>query len=324
MDDRIRIGISQCLLGAQVRWDGGHKRDGFLVETFGRYVDWVPVCPEVESGLPVPRETLRLVRSPKGGVTVNGVLVRLIFPRSGGDWTDEMAGWAEARTRKLESERLDGYILKKDSPSCGMTRVKVYGDTGPSVRHGRGVFAEALLSRFPDLPVEEEGRLNDPRLRENFVERVFAYHRLNALFEARWTVGTLVRFHTAHKLTLLAHQPAAYQALGRLVARAKALPREELKARYRREFMDALATVATPAKHANVLQHMLGHLRGAIDAAARDEILGLIDEHRRGVVPLIVPLTLLRHYVRRLEVEYLLGQTYLEPHPRELALRNHV
>ena len=324
MDDRIRIGISQCLLGAQVRWDGGHKRDGFLVETFGRYVDWVPVCPEVESGLPVPRETLRLVRSPKGGVTVNGVLVRLIFPRSGGDWTDEMAGWAEARTRKLESERLDGYILKKDSPSCGMTRVKVYGDTGPSVRHGRGVFAEALLSRFPDLPVEEEGRLNDPRLRENFVERVFAYHRLNALFEARWTVGTLVRFHTAHKLTLLAHQPAAYQALGRLVARAKALPREELKARYRREFMEALATVATPAKHANVLQHMLGHLRGAIDAAARDEILGLIDEHRRGVVPLIVPLTLLRHYVRRLEVEYLLGQTYLEPHPRELALRNHV
>lgn len=324
MDDRIRIGISQCLLGAQVRWDGGHKRDGFLVETFGRYVDWVPVCPEVESGLPVPRETLRLVRSPKGGVTVNGVLVRLIFPRSGGDWTDEMAGWAATRIRQLESERLDGYILKKDSPSCGMARVKVYGDTGPSVRTGRGIFAEALLSRFPDLPVEEEGRLNDPRLRENFVERVFAYHRLNALFEARWTVGGLVRFHTAHKLTLLAHQPAAYQALGRLVAGAKALPREALKTRYRREFMAALAIVATPAKHANVLQHMLGHLRGAIDAAARDEILGLIDEHRRGVVPLVVPLTLLRHYVRRLEVDYLQGQTYLEPHPRELALRNHV
>ena len=324
MDDRIRIGISQCLLGAQVRWDGGHKRDGFLVETFGRYVDWVPVCPEVESGLPMPRETLRLVRSPKGGVTVNGVLVRLIFPRSGGDWTDEMAGWAATRIRQLESERLDGYILKRDSPSCGMARVKVYGDTGPSVRTGRGIFAEALLSRFPDLPVEEEGRLNDPRLRENFVERVFAYHRLNALFEARWTVGGLVRFHTAHKLTLLAHQPAAYQALGRLVAGAKALPREALKTRYRREFMAALAIVATPAKHANVLQHMLGHLRGAIDAAARDEILGLIDEHRRGVVPLVVPLTLLRHYVRRLEVDYLQGQTYLEPHPRELALRNHV
>jgi len=324
MGDRIRIGISQCLLGAHVRWDGGHKRDGFLVGTFGQHVDWVPVCPEVESGLPVPRETLRLVRSPRGGVPVNGVLVRLIFPKSGGDWTDEMAGWAETRVRQLEGERLDGYILKRDSPSCGMARVKVYGDTGPSARVGRGVFAEALLARFPDLPVEEEGRLSDPRLRENFVERVFAYHRLTALFGGRWTLGGLVAFHTAHKLTLLAHQPAAYRALGRLVAEAKAQPRDALKARYRRDFMAALSVVATPAKQANVLQHMLGHLRGRIDASARDEILGLIDEHRRGIVPLIVPLTLLRHYVRRERIEYLEGQTWLDPHPRELALRNHV
>jgi uncharacterized protein YbgA (DUF1722 family)/uncharacterized protein YbbK (DUF523 family) len=324
MDDRIRIGISQCLLGAKVRWDGGHKRDGFLVETFGRYVEWVPVCPEVESGLPVPRETLRLVRSPKGGVSVNGVLVRLIFPKSGGDWTDEMAEWAEARVAQLAAARLDGYILKKDSPSCGMTRVKVYGDTGPSAPVGRGVFAEALLARLPNLPVEEEGRLNDPRLRENFVERVFAYHRLSTLFAGPWKVGDLVRFHTAHKLTLLAHQPAAYRAMGQLVAGAKALPREALKERYVREFMAALSVLATPAKHANVLQHMLGYLRGVIDASARAEILELIDEHRRGIVPLIVPLTLLRHYVKRQQIAYLEGQSYLEPHPRELALRNHV
>jgi uncharacterized protein YbgA (DUF1722 family)/uncharacterized protein YbbK (DUF523 family) len=323
MSDSLRIGISRCLLGEEVRWDGGHKRDGFLVGTFGRYVEWVPVCPEVESGLPVPRETLRLVRSPYGGVDVNGVRVRMVF-RSGGDWTDEMAEWAAARVGQLEKERLDGYILKKDSPSCGMTRVKVYGDEGPSERVGRGVFAEALMARFPHLPVEEEGRLNDPRLRENFVERIFAYHRLTALFSGRWTVGTLVAFHTAHKLTLLAHQPAAYRALGRLVADAKALPRAEVKAAYMADFMAAMAVVATPAKHANVLQHMLGHLRGKIDAAARDEILGLIDELRRGVVPLIVPLTLLGHYVRRHQVAYLEGQTYLEPHPRELALRNHV
>lgn len=319
----LRIGISRCLLGDEVRWDGGHKRDGFLVGTFGRYVEWVPVCPEVESGLPVPRETLRLVRSPYGGVPVNGIPVRLIFP-SGGDWTDEMAGWAATRVRHLEAERLDGYILKKDSPSCGMTRVKIYGDTGPSERTGRGLFAEALLARMPDLPVEEEGRLNDPRLRENFVERVFAYRRLKALFTGRWTVGDLVRFHTAHKLTLLAHRPEAYRALGRLVAEAKALPRDEVRATYTHDFMAAMAVVATPARHANVLRHMLGHLRGKTDEAARDEILGLIDEHRRGLVPLIVPLTLLRHYVRRAKVAYLEGQTYLEPHPRELALRNHV
>jgi uncharacterized protein YbgA (DUF1722 family)/uncharacterized protein YbbK (DUF523 family) len=324
MDDRIRIGISQCLLGAEVRWDGGHKRDGFLVETFGRYVEWVPVCPEVESGLPVPRETLRLVRSPKGGVTVNGVLVRLIFPKSGGDWTDEMAEWAEARLHQLEARRLDGFILKKDSPSCGMTRVKVHADEGPSERVGRGLFAGALLARFPNLPVEEEGRLNDPRLRENFVERVFAYHRLTALFAGRWTTDDLVRFHTSHKLALLAHQPTAHRALGRLVAEAKARPRDELRDRYVSGFMAAMSVLATPARHANVLRHMLGHLRGKIDAPVRDEILGLIDEHRRGIVPLIVPLTLLRHYVTRHQVEYLDGQTYLEPHPRELALRNHV
>lgn len=319
----LRIGISRCLLGDEVRWDGGHKRDGFLVGTIGRHVEWVPVCPEVESGLPVPRETLRLMRSPYGGVPVNGIPVRLVF-RSGGDWTDEMAGWAATRVRELERERLDGYILKKDSPSCGMTRVKIHGESGPGARVGRGLFAEALATHFPDLPVEEEGRLNDPRLRENFIERVFAYHRLKALFEGRWTVGDLVRFHTAHKLTLLAHRPEAYRALGRLVAEAKALPRAEVKATYMHDFMAAMAVVATPARHANVLQHMLGHLRGRIDASARDEILGLIDEHRRGIVPLIVPLTLLRHYVRRAAVEYLEGQTYLEPHPRELALRNHV
>jgi uncharacterized protein YbgA (DUF1722 family)/uncharacterized protein YbbK (DUF523 family) len=323
VDGRIRIGISQCLLGAEVRWDGGHKRDGFLVGTFGRYVEWVPVCPEVESGLPVPRETLRLVRSPYGGVDVNGVRVRLVF-KSGGDWTDEMAEWAAARVRTLEAESLDGYVLKKDSPSCGMTRVRIHGESGPAERIGRGLFAEALLTRMPELPVEEEGRLNDPRLRENFVERVFAFQRLKTLFAGRWTVGALVAFHTAHKLTLLAHQPATYRALGRLVAEARALPRAEVRARYVRDFMAAMSVLATPRKHANVLQHMLGHLRRHIDDQARDEILGLIDEHRRGVVPLVVPLTLLRHYVRRHAIGYLEGQTYLEPHPRELALRNHV
>ncbi|MGE0040154.1 MAG: YbgA family protein [Vicinamibacterales bacterium] len=323
-EDRIRIGISRCLLGDAVRWDGGHKRDSFLADTFGRYVDWVPVCPEVESGLPVPRETMRLVASPEGGATVNGRLVRLVFPRSHGDWTDEMVAYSARRVKALAVDDLDGFILKNNSPSCGMERVKIHHENGQAEKKGRGLFAEALLARYPDLPVEEEGRLSDPRLRENFVERVFAYRRLKALLAGRWTVGDLVRFHTAHKLTLLAHQPSAYRELGRLVAGAKGMPRAALRDEYVGSFMRAMRVIATPAKHANVLQHMLGHLRGLIDPGDRDELLGLIDDHRRGLVPLVVPITLLRHHVRRLGVAYLAGQTYLAPHPRELALRNHV
>lgn len=311
-------------MGDAVRWDGGHKRDAYLVEVFGPQVTWVPVCPEVESGLPVPRPTLRLERSPEGGVEVNGILVRLIMPRSGGDWTDEMAGYAAQRVKALAAADLDGFILKRDSPSCGLDRVKVYGGGGAGERKGRGVFTEALVRVLPHLPMEEEGRLTDPKLRENFIERVFAHARLRAMFSARWTIGSLVRFHTVHKLTLLAHQPTAYQSLGRLVARAKGMPRADLREAYTAQFMAALSVVATPARHVNVMEHMLGYLRDQVDQDARDEMRRLVHDYRRGVVPLIVPLTLLHHYARRHKVEYLLGQTYLEPHPRELALRNHV
>jgi uncharacterized protein YbgA (DUF1722 family)/uncharacterized protein YbbK (DUF523 family) len=321
----VRIGISRCLLGDEVRWDGGHKRDAYLVEIFGPQVTWVPVCPEVESGLPVPRPTMRLEHSPEGGTLVNGILVRLIMPRTGGDWTDEMATWSQKRLRELAATNLDGFILKRDSPSCGLERVKIYGGGGGvGERKGRGLFAEALLAACPDLPVEEEGRLTDARLRENFIERVFAHARLRALFAGRWTVGDLVRFHTTHKLALLAHRPATYKALGSLVATAKGRPRDEVRAAYTRGFMDGLRPIATPARHVNVMHHMLGHLRGLVDLATRDEMLGIVEEYRKGHVPLVVPLTLLHHYAKRHKVAYLLGQTYLEPHPRELALRNHV
>ena len=321
----VRIGISRCLLGDEVRWDGGHKRDAYLVDIFGPQVTWVPVCPEIESGLPVPRPTMRLEHSPEGGALVNGILVRLIMPRTGGDWTDEMAGWARQKAQTLAGQHLDGFILKRDSPSCGLERVKIYGGGGGvGERKGRGLFAEALLAACPDLPVEEEGRLTDARLRENFIERVFAHARLSALFAGRWTVGDLVRFHTAHKLTLLAHRPATYKALGTLVAHAKGRARDEVRAEYAHAFMDGLRAIATPVRHVNVMHHMMGHLRGLVDAGARDEMLDLIEEYRKGHVPLVVPLTLLHHYAKRHKVAYLLGQTYLEPHPRELALRNHV
>ena len=312
----IRIGISACLLGQQVRFDGGHKRDAFLTETFARFVEWVPVCPEVECGFGTPREAMRLVRVEHG--------VRLLTIKTGIDLTTPMERFSRSRVSALAREDLSGYVLKKDSPSCGLHRVKVYDRHGTPARDGRGLFAAALVEAFPHLPVEEEGRLADPRLRDNFVERVFAYWRLRGLFAARWTVGDLVRFHTAHKLLLLAHAPEAYRQLGRLVAGARGVSRRDLERRYEDGFMRVLAQLATARRHTNVLQHMAGYFKDRLDAASKRELAEAIADYRRGLVPLVVPLTLLRHHVRMLDVTYLAGQMYLQPHPKELMLRNHV
>jgi uncharacterized protein YbgA (DUF1722 family)/uncharacterized protein YbbK (DUF523 family) len=314
----IRIGISSCLLGQKVRYDGGHKRDGFLVDLFGQYVEWVPVCPELEMGLGVPREPIHLV-SRDGGDKL-----RLIGVKSGADHTEAMQAYARERLDELEGLDLCGYVLKKDSPSCGLLRVKVWNQPATATKNGRGLFAAALLARLPRLPVEEEGRLSDPRLRENFIERVFAYVRLKELFRGRWTVGQLVAFHAAHKLLLLAHSPDAYRRLGRLVAAAKGTNRRLLRNEYEAGFMEALAVVATRGRQVNVLQHMAGYLRDRLDAASRDELQQAIADYRAGLVPLVVPITLLRHHVRHLDVRYLAGQVYLDPHPKELMLRNHV
>ena len=314
--DRPRIGISACLLGEEVRFDGGHKRDAFLTEVLGPHVVWVQVCPEVEVGMGTPRETLRLVRQDGR--------VRMITTRTGVDHTDAMEEWTGRRIEELAREDLSGYVLKKDSPSCGMERVKVFAGTGTPVRNGRGLFADALLRRFPNLPVEEEGRLSDPRLRENFIERVFAYRRVTQLFRGRWTIGGLVAFHTAHKMTLLAHSRAGYEALGGLVARASSVAAADLQREYEAGFMETLRILATTRRHTNVLMHMAGHLKRKLDDGSKRELLACIEEYRTGLVPLVVPLTLIRHYVRALGISYLAGQTYLEPHPRELRLRNHV
>ncbi len=315
--DRPRIGISSCLLGDEVRFDGGHKRDHFLTDVLSPHVEWVRVCPEVEVGMGTPRETLRLVREGDGPI-------RMVTTRTAVDHTAAMHRWARRRLEELAAENLAGYVLKKDSPSCGMERVKVFGSGGMPRRDGRGLFAGDLLARFPDLPVEEEGRLSDPRLRENFIERVFAYQRLRTFVEGRWTNGGLVAFHTAHKMSLLSHSTVAYTALGRLVASASQMSRKELQEQYISGFMRAMSAVATPRRHTNVLMHMAGHLKKRLDPESKRELLACIDEYRRELVPLIVPLTLLRHYVRIHAVSYLAGQTYLEPHPRELMLRNRV
>lgn len=315
---QLRIGISSCLLGREVRFDGGHKHDRFLTATMGQYFEWVPVCPEVEIGLPIPRPTLRLER--------RGDDVRLMMPKTSEDHTDSMRQYAIRRVEELSAEDLSGYVLKSRSPSCGMERVKVYpeGGTGGGAKNGRGIFAETLLERFTLLPVEEDGRLNDPRIRENWITRVFAYRRLQELWKPRWTIGQLVAFHTAHKYLLLAHSQKHYRELGRMVADAKQLPREELRQAYQSRFMDGLKRIASPAKHTNVLQHILGFFKRDLDPASRAELFGHIEDYRQGRAPLVVPLTLIAHYVRVLDVKYLQDQVYLQPHPRELALRNHV
>jgi uncharacterized protein YbgA (DUF1722 family)/uncharacterized protein YbbK (DUF523 family) len=312
----IRVGISSCLLGESVRFDGGHKRDAFLTDTFGRFVEWVAICPEVECGLGTPREPMRLVRVDDS--------VRLLTVKTAVDLTGKMDAYVRRQMPVIAAANLSGYVLKKDSPSCGLERVKVYGAHGMATKSGRGIFAAALVDRFPHLPIEEEGRLSDPKLRENFVERVFAYWRLRELFSTTWNVGALVRFHTAHKLILMAHSPESYRQLGRLTAAASSFSRRELAQRYMEGFMNALSVIATRRRHANVLQHMAGYFKKHLDASSKAELLSAIDDYRRELVPLIVPVTFLRHYVRVHQVEYLVGQLYLEPHPKELMLRNHV
>jgi uncharacterized protein YbbK (DUF523 family)/uncharacterized protein YbgA (DUF1722 family) len=277
--ERIRLGISACLLGEPVRFDGGHKRDPFLVESLGQFVDWVPVCPEVESGLDAPRESMRLVQADGR--------IRLLTNKTAQDHTTRMRSYARRRVEELVDGELCGFVLKKDSPTCGLERVKVYGAAEVPAKSGRGLFADALVTRFPLLPVEEEGRLNDPRLRENFVERIFAYRRLTALFATHWSMGAVVRFHTAHKLTLMAHMPKAYQRLGRLVASGTSMARREFQERYSSEFMTALSTLATPRRHANVLQHMLGYFKQVLDRESRAELLALIGDYAGGRVPLV-------------------------------------
>ncbi len=313
----MRLGVSSCLLGEKVRWDGNHKRDGYLVDILGTHVEWVPVCPEMESGMPVPRPPIRLTRREDGAI-------RLVEVHGGADHTRSMTDWSRRRAADLETLDLCGFVLKKDSPSCGMERVKVYGGSGPGVRDGRGVFAGILMERMAALPVEEEGRLCDAGLRENFVERVFAFRRLKALFGGTWSRGDLVAFHTAHKLQILAHSETAYRELGRLVASVKGRPRAQVRARYEDLFMKALSGRATVRRHTNVLMHMMGHLRRRLDARRRQEIATCVEDYRLGLIPLIVPITLIAHHARALEIDYLTGQVYLQPHPKELMLRNHV
>jgi uncharacterized protein YbgA (DUF1722 family)/uncharacterized protein YbbK (DUF523 family) len=312
----LRLGISRCLLGEEVRFDGGHKRDNFLTEVLGRYVEWVPVCPEVEAGLGTPREAMKLVGDHQDP--------RLVTIKSGTDHTRALETMTTNRIEELNELDLSGYVFKKGSPSCGIERVRIYNEHEKLSRNGVGLFARAFIEQFPLIPVEEEGRLCDPTLRENFIERVFCYRRWQDLVQSGVTRQALVQFHTIHKYLLLAHHPPQCKVLGRLIGQAHQYHPKELAHRYGELFMKTLAVKATVRKHVNVLQHILGYFKERLGAHEKAELLGVIGDYHCGLTPLIVPLTLIKHYVQIFDVSYIRDQVYLNPHPKEIMLRNHV
>jgi len=313
--EKIRLGISTCLLGENVRYDGGHKLDRYLRDTLGAHVDFVPVCPEVEAGFGIPREAFRLVGDASAP--------RLVTIKTKIDHTERMETWARKRVKELEKEDLCGFVFKSDSPSSGMERVKVYDANGVPRKAASGIFARIFMEGFPLLPVEEEGRLHDPLLRENFIERIFTCLRWKRALASGRKISSLVDFHTRNKLLILCHSPKHYQEAGRLVANAKKAPFGDIESRYTKLLMDAMSIKATPARHVNVLQHITGYFKKQLTPDEKRELAEVIQSYRAGLVPLIVPITLLNHYIRKFGEPYLASQTYLNPHPIELKLRNH-
>ncbi|GAB7022612.1 YbgA family protein [Salidesulfovibrio brasiliensis] len=314
---RPLVGISACLLGENVRYNGGHQRDRYICDTLANFVDFLPVCPEVGTGMGIPREPVRLV-----GDLDNP---RLVGRESGEDWSERMDSWSAKKLDALTEEPICAFIFKAKSPSSGMRQVKVYPPEGGQPRYnGVGFFAARFMQRFPMLPVEDDGRLHDAVIRENFISRLFTFNRWLELLSGPQTVGALVDFHTRHKLLLMSHNVEAYRRLGKLVAHAKEQPLEDAIAQYGEELFSAMQLKATPKKHSNVLQHVMGYFKRQLTPDEKQECVEIIDAYRNGLVPLIVPVTLLNHYVRKYDNEYLQQQVYMHPHPLELKLRNQV
>jgi uncharacterized protein YbgA (DUF1722 family)/uncharacterized protein YbbK (DUF523 family) len=314
--NKIQLGVSSCLLGHEVRYDGGHKYDSWVVDTLGKYCEFIHLCPEHDCGMPIPREALNLQGTKDD--------YRMLTHKTAKDYTQQMLDWCAPVIEKLAKEQLCGYILKSKSPSCGMERVKVYPlHGGAAVKSGVGIFAKELMKAFPHLPVEEEGRLHDPVLRENFIERMFVMHSWNNLVNEGLTPGSLIRFHTVHKYLLMAHSPKHYREMGKMVADIKDYPINEFAKLYFEKLMTACSAHACPSKHQNVLLHLLGYFKNDLDSFEKQELILLISQYKDGLIPLIVPITLINHYVRKYSKEYLADQVYLQPHPIELKLRNH-
>lgn len=313
-NSELKIGVSSCLLGNEVRFDGGHKHDRYITGTLSNYITFVPVCPEVECGLSIPREAMRLTGDPEKPT--------LVTNKTGIDHTERMINWARKKVVQLEQESLCGFIFKNRSPSSGMERVKVYDKNNVPRSIGVGLFARAFMDHFPLLPVEEEGRLHDILLRENFIESIFVYRRWRDVV-ASPSAGGLVDFHSRHKLLLMAHSEKHCRMMGKMIAQAGKLDHNELISQYQESLMAAMRLKPTIKKHVNVLMHMMGYFKKLISADEKQELLSIINQFHECIVPLIVPITLLNHYIRKFNEPYLNKQYYLNPHPLELKLRNH-
>lgn len=311
---KIKIGISSCLLGEEVRFDGGHKKNAYITGVLKQYFSFVPFCPEVEAGLGTPREPVRLLLE-DDSIKCVGVKTP--------EWdvTDQLI--AVAKPKREWQHDLCGYILKKDSPSCGMERVKVYSKGAPQ-RSGVGIYAQGLMRNFPHLPVEEEGRLEDPHLRENFIQRVYVYNRWLNLQEQGCSLATLQEFHARHKYIFMSHNQQKTRELGVLMANQNSLDLDTLAQRYLADMMILLRTIATRKNHVNTLQHIQGYLKTHLDNEDKAELSEMITEYGRGLLPLIVPITLLRHHFRKHPNEYIDQSFYMAPHPGEMMLLNHI
>jgi len=316
MNEKIKLGVSACLMGEQVRWNGGHARDRYLTDILGQYVEYVPVCPEVECGMGVPRETLRLVGDPDNP--------NLVTSKTNIDHTRRMTDWARKRVRELETENLCGFVFKKNSPSSGLFRVPVKNFKGMPQKKGQGIFARVFTESFPLIPVEEEGRLHDAKLRETFIEQIFTLMRWRETLSKKKRMGSLIDFHTRHKLLVMSHSPDISRMMGKLVAEGKALVIDDLFVQYEALLMEALRLKTTLKKNVNVIQHIMGYFKKQLSPDEKQELIEIIDQYRKEHVPLIVPVTLLNHYVRKYGQTYLAQQVYLNPHPIALKLRNHV
>ncbi len=313
----MKIGISSCLLGNKVRYDGQHKLDRFLRDELGPYVDWVPVCPETECGLGIPREAMRLI----GKDTESA---RLFTNKTFIDKTEQMLEFTFPKLDELEKQNLRGFIFKTKSPTSGMRGVKIYTEAGMPSHRGAGIFAREFLKRFPNIPVEDEGRLHDAGIRENFIETIYVYDRWLTFREKDQSTAGLVNFHTRQKYLLMSHSPALLKELGKIVASISKQNHTESLDRYERTLLDALNLKATTRKHTNVLHHIMGYFKKTLSPDEKSELLEVIERYRNNLIPLIVPMVLMQHYIRKYQEPYLLKQWYLHPHPDELKLRNHV
>jgi len=313
--DKIKIGISSCLLGYKVRYDGGHKHNHYITDTVGQFFQWVPVCPEVECGLSVPREAMHLKGDPESP--------RLVTIKTGIDYTEKMKKWSEQKLDELSEKELCGFIFKSRSPSSGMQGIKIYTEKGISSKKGVGIFAASFMKRFPLYPVEDDGRLNDSKIRENFIERIFVFNRWHEFIKRGGSYGDLINFHTAHKLLILSHSPKHYTILGRMIANRKEHA-DRINDIYIMIIMESLRLLATTKKNTNVLQHIAGYFKKQLSSDEKQELSEIIGQYHKNLIPLIVPVSLINHYVRKYNEPYLKGQYYLNPHPLELMLRNHV